>query len=110
VGSTLAGGLAMLAGGVSPWNWRGAAWLLPMGLLASAGQLAMTRSYSTGATLVVANLQYSGLLFGAIFGVTLFGDRIGLAGWSGMALIVASGLAATILRSRAAPGSPAHDH
>jgi S-adenosylmethionine uptake transporter len=110
VGSTLAGGLAMLAGGVSPWNWRGAAWLLPMGLLASAGQLAMTRSYSAGATLVVANLQYSGLLFGAIFGVTLFGDRLGVAGWSGMALIVASGLAATVLRSRAAPGSPAQDH
>lgn len=110
VGSTLAGGLAMLAGGVSPWNWRGAAWLLPMGLLASAGQLAMTRSYSAGATLLVANLQYSGLLFGAIFGVALFGDRIGAWGWSGMALIVASGLAATVLRARAAPGTPAEGH
>ena len=110
VGSTLAGGLAMLVGGLSPWSWRGAAWLLPMGLLASAGQLAMTRSYTAGPTLVVANLQYSGLFFGAIFGVTLFGDRIGLAGWAGMALIVASGLAATALRSRAAPGTPAEVH
>jgi S-adenosylmethionine uptake transporter len=110
VGSTVAGALAMLGGGLSPWNWQGAAWLVPMGLLASLGQLAMTRAYSRGATLVVANLQYSGLLFGAIFGVTLFGDRITPSGWAGMALIVASGIAATVLRARAAPGGPGEEH
>ena len=32
----------------------------------------------------------------------LFGDRIDAAGWAGMALIVASGIAATVLRQRAA--------
>jgi S-adenosylmethionine uptake transporter len=110
VASTAAGALAMLVGGVSPWNWRGAAWLLPMGLLASLGQLAMTRAYSRGATLVVANLQYFGIVFGAIFGVTLFGDRITLSGWIGMALIVASGVGATMLRARAAPDAPAEEH
>ncbi|HWI81839.1 DMT family transporter [Ramlibacter sp.] len=103
VGSTIAGALAMLATGVSPWSWRGAAWLAPMGLLASLGQLCMTRAYSRGSTLVVASLQYTGLLFGAFFGVTLFGDRITASGWAGMALIVASGVGATILRARAAP-------
>jgi S-adenosylmethionine uptake transporter len=110
VGSTLAGALAMLGGGLSPWNWHGALWLVPLGILASLGQLAMTRAYSRGATLVVANLQYSGLLFGAIFGVTLFGDRITASGWIGMALIVASGIAATALRARAAPDAPGEEH
>jgi S-adenosylmethionine uptake transporter len=110
VGSTIAGALAMVVTGLSPWNWVGAAWLVPMALLASLGQLCMTRAYSRGSTLVVASLQYSGLLFGAIFGVTLFGDRITPSGWIGMALIVASGIGATILRARAAPDAPGEEH
>ena len=104
VASALAGGLGMAVGGLSPWDWRHALWLVPVGLLASLGQLCITRAYSHGATLVVANLQYSGIVFGAIYGVLLFGERITLSGWAGMALIVASGIAATVLRSgRAEP-------
>jgi S-adenosylmethionine uptake transporter len=110
VGSTLAGAMAMPVVGFSPWSWRGAAWLVPMGILASLGQLCMTRAYSQGSTLVVASLQYTGVVFGAIFGVTLFGDRIALSGWIGMALIVASGVVATVLRERAAPHAPAEEH
>ena len=110
VGSAVAGGAGMLVAGVSAWDWGHALWLLPVGLLASLGQLCMTRAYSHGATLVVANLQYTGLVFGAIYSVTLFGDRITLLGWAGMALIVASGIAATVLRTRAAPNAPAEEH
>jgi S-adenosylmethionine uptake transporter len=40
----------------------------------------------------------------------LFGDDIPLIGWAGMALIVASGMAATLLRARAAPHAPAEEH
>ncbi|GAB3649434.1 DMT family transporter [Ramlibacter alkalitolerans] len=110
LGSALAGAVGMLAGGVSPWSWGSAAWLVPIGLFASLGQWCMTRAYSQGATLVVANLQYSGIVFGALYGVLLFGERVPLAGWAGMALIVASGIAATILRARAAPDAPAEEH
>jgi S-adenosylmethionine uptake transporter len=110
VGSAIAGALTMLAGDLSPWSWRGASWLVPMGVLASLGQLCMTRAYNQGATLVVASLQYFGIVFGAIFSVTLFGDRITLSGWVGMALIVASGITATVLRARAAPDAPAEEH
>jgi S-adenosylmethionine uptake transporter len=106
----VAGGAGMALGSVSPWNWAHAWWLLPVGLLASLGQLCMTRAYSHGATLVVASLQYFGIVFGAIYSVTLFGDRISLSGWAGMALIVASGIAATVLRARAAPNAPAEEH
>jgi S-adenosylmethionine uptake transporter len=110
VGSAVAGGAGMAMGSVSPWNWAHAWWLLPVGMLASLGQLCMTRAYSHGATLVVASLQYFGILFGAIYSVTLFGDRIPLSGWVGMLLIVASGVGATVLRARAAPGAPAEEH
>jgi drug/metabolite transporter (DMT)-like permease len=110
VGSAVAGGIGMLATGLSPWDWSHAAWLLPVGLLASVGQLCMTRAYSQGATLVVANLQYSGIVFGAMYSLLLFGDHLPLAGWAGMALILASGIAATVLRARAAPDAPGEEH
>lgn len=110
VGSTLAGGVWMMAAGVSPWDWQHALWLLPVGLLASLGQLCITRAYSQGATLVVASLQYFGILFGALYSVWLFGDAISLSGWAGMSLIVASGIAATILRAQSAPDAPAEEH
>lgn len=109
-GSTIAGAIAVPLMGVSDWSWSHAAWLLPVGLFASLGQWCMTRAYSHGATLVVASLQYSGIVFGAFYSVVLFGDSIAPMGWLGMALIVASGLAATVLRSRAAPDAPAEDH
>jgi drug/metabolite transporter (DMT)-like permease len=110
VGSALAGALGMAVVGVSPWQWPQALWLLPVGLLASLGQLCMTRAFSHGATLVVACLQYSGIVFGALFGLLLFGDDIPLAGWVGMALILVSGIAATALRAHADPLSPAQKH
>jgi drug/metabolite transporter (DMT)-like permease len=110
VGSAVAGAAGMVATGVSDWEWRHALWLLPVGLLASLGQLCMTRAYSKGATLVVANLQYAGIVIGALYSLLLFGDHIPLVGWVGMALIVASGIAATVLRSRAAPDAPAEEH
>jgi S-adenosylmethionine uptake transporter len=70
----------------------------------------MTRAYSRGATMVVANLQYSGIVFAGVYGLTLFGDQLPLIGWLGMGLIVVSGIAATALRARALPNAPAEDH
>jgi drug/metabolite transporter (DMT)-like permease len=110
VGSTVAGAAGMLVSGVSPWHWEHAAWLIPVGLLASLGQWCMTRAYSHGATLVVASLQYSGIVFGVFYSVVLFGEVIEPMGWLGMGLIVASGVAATVLRERAAPNAPAEEH
>lgn len=110
LGAVLAGGLGMLWAGASPWHWPQVLWLLPIGLLAVFGQLCMTRAYASGATMVVANLQYSGIVFAGIYGVTLFGDRLPLVGWLGMALIIASGVAATALRARAVPSAPGEEH
>jgi drug/metabolite transporter (DMT)-like permease len=114
VGAAVFGGLWMLVDGVSPWNWRHSLWLLPVGMLAALGQLCMTRAYgraqTQAGTLVVANLQYSGIVFAAAYSVALFGDAIDGAGWAGMALIIASGVAATVLRQRAVPKAPAEEH
>jgi S-adenosylmethionine uptake transporter len=110
IGAVLAGALGMLFVGASPWHWPSALWLLPIGLLAVFGQLCMTRAYSSGATMVVASLQYSGIVFAGIYGLVIFGDQIPLVGWLGMALIIASGVLATLLRARAVPHAPAEEH
>jgi S-adenosylmethionine uptake transporter len=70
----------------------------------------MTRAYASGATMAVASLQYSGIVFAALYGIAIFGDRLPLSGWIGMALIIASGIAATVLRNRAVPNAPAEEH
>ncbi len=109
--STAFGGLAWtMFTGWSPWpGWQGL-WVVPMALFAALGQLCMTRAYSHGATLVVASLQYSGIVFAAMFGVVLFGDHLTPGAWLGMALIIGSGVAATALRTRALPEAPAEEH
>jgi S-adenosylmethionine uptake transporter len=110
IGTLIAGLVGMAFMGVSTWEWTHAMWLVPVGVFASLGQLCLTRAYSQGATLVVANLQYSGIVFAALYSLLLFGDDIPLIGWMGMALIIASGITATLLRARVAPQTPAEEH
>ncbi|WP_374522389.1 DMT family transporter [Hydrogenophaga sp.] len=108
-GAVLAGALGMVFVGASEWTWPSALWLLPIGVLAALGQLCMTRAYSSGATMLVANLQYSGIVFAGLFSLLIFGDQLPLIGWLGMSLIVASGIAATVLRARAVPQAPGEE-
>ena len=117
VGSAVAGGIGTVVTGFTPWaewTWGHAAWLLPVGVLAALGQLCMTRAYASAktesGTLLVANLQYSGIVFASFYSVVVFGDRIDTLGWLGMALIVLSGIAATFLRQRSLPKAPAEEH
>jgi S-adenosylmethionine uptake transporter len=113
VGTTVVGSIAMLFADVTPWSEvrpQDAAWVIPIGVLASLGQWSMTRAYRKGATLVVASMQYSGIVFAAIYSLTLFGDHIAPLGWAGIGVIVFSGVLATILRSRAMPNTPPEEH
>ncbi|GAB4402840.1 MAG: DMT family transporter [Rhodoferax sp.] len=112
VGTALAGLVAVLWQGWTPWSQvslSSALWLVPIGVLASAGQYCMTRAYSRGATLLVANLQYSGIVFAALYSLVLFGDSIPWLGWAGMGLIVISGVLATALRAQVLPRPAAQD-
>jgi S-adenosylmethionine uptake transporter len=110
LGSALGGGIGVMFTGLSEWDWQAAVWLLPIGVLASMGQWCMTRAYSKGPTLVAANLQYSGIVFAALYSLLLFGDQIPLLGWLGMLVIVVSGVVATVLRTEALPNPPAEEH
>mgnify|MGYP000020448311 FL=1 len=110
LGSALGGGIGVMFTGLSEWNWEAAVWLLPIGVLASMAQWCMTRAYSQGPTLVAANLQYSGIVFAALYSLLLFGDQIPLLGWLGMLVIVVSGVVATALRTKTLPNPPAEEH
>lgn len=105
LGCTAAGFIACLLTGFSPWpGLKAAWWIFPIGILAAGGQLCMTRAYANAktprGTLVVANLQYSGIVFAGAYSVFLFDEQLGWEGWLGMLLIAGSGMAATILRTR----------
>jgi S-adenosylmethionine uptake transporter len=89
--------------GWSEWRWAGVQWLLPLGALAVGGQLLLTRAYTVGSTLVAASLQYTGIVFSALFGVWLFSESLDAQAWIGMTMIVISGVGATILREKTSP-------
>jgi len=110
LGATLTGAVGMLFDGAHAWNGVHALWLVPIGLLAVLGQLCMTRAYASGATLLVANLQYMGIVFAGIYSIVIFEDHLPLLGWLGMGLIIASGIVATLLRTRTVPQAPPEDH
>ena len=101
-GGICAGALSLLWTGLHAHTLRGAALLLAVGLLATAGQFLMTRAYSTGRTLVNASLQYLGIAFSFAYGVLLFGDHLTAMALLGMLFIVGAGLSATLLSRRSA--------
>jgi drug/metabolite transporter (DMT)-like permease len=71
------------------------AWMLAgLGLCGTLAQLAMTRAYRTGRTLVVGAFSYSTVLYATIFTIVLFDGGIGWAEAVGMAVIAASGVLA----------------
>jgi S-adenosylmethionine uptake transporter len=71
-------------------------WLvLGVGGFGALAQLAMTRAYKRGATLVSASLAYSTVVFASLFGVMLWDEVLSWPSWLAIGLIVASGLIAS---------------
>jgi S-adenosylmethionine uptake transporter len=62
--------------------------------------MAMTRAYRLGKVLVVANLQYTGIIFSSLWGMLLWGDVFDWHVWLGMGVILVSGIAATFYNTR----------
>ncbi len=89
-----------------PHTAKGLLLLLVIGASATAAQMAMTRAYRLGKTLVTANLQYTGIVFSSIWGILIWGDILGWMGWLGIGIILVSGLTATFYNTRNA-ASPA---
>jgi len=72
--------------------WLG---LFGLGVSGLVGQLAMTRAFGYGSTLLTAALQYTTIIFAAMIGIVFWSDRPDLVAWAGMALVIASGLLST---------------
>lgn len=98
--STLISGTIMLSGTIHPPTLHNLPILLAVGSSATFAQLALTRAYRTGKTLVAGSLSYSAVVFATLFGILLWGETLSLSSWIGMLLIIASGIASLKL----APG------
>ena len=73
----------------------GAAYLLGAGILATVGQYTLTHAYQRGQTLIMSLLGYSQVVFSSLIGIVLWRDKLPLASWLGMALIIVCGAAAS---------------
>lgn len=100
--ATLGSGVWILFGTLHAITPEGFAILLGLGVSATLAQLAMTRAYRTGKTLVVGGLAYSTIVFASLFGMALWSETLSLASWLGMAFIIAGG----VLSLRLSPQHP----
>lgn len=89
-----------LAAGLHLPDPRGALILLGVGLFGGAAQLAMTRSYRYGRTVVSANLSYSTVVFSSLFGVVLWHELLPAQAWAAIVLIIASGIMVSLATAR----------
>lgn len=89
------------APGFSAITWQNVWILAGMGLCATGAQLALTRAYRTGNTLVVGALSYSTVVFACIAGLIVWQDVLPLMSWLGIAVIIAGGVLATQVETKA---------
>lgn len=99
------GGLAwiMSGGHWSPIDFEGSLILLGIGGCGVIAQLFMALAYMRGKTLVTANLGYLTVVFSALSGWLFWDERMDPLAWTGMILVIGSGIASTLL-SRSGQG------
>ena len=100
--STVASGLWMALFEFHRVDLRSGLLLLGVGGFGTLAQLAMTRAYKRGKTMVSASLAYSTVIFASLFGMLFWQEALSPGAWLAIALIIASGLVATWF-SRANP-------
>jgi len=69
--------------------------LLGVAGFATVAQLAMTRAYTRGKTLMSAALAYSTVIFSSLFGMAFWGETHDAFAWLAIVLIILSGVAAS---------------
>lgn len=90
--STIAAGLWMLFDTFQSLAWQDLLILCGLGLSATIAQLALTRAYRTGNTLVVASLAYVTVLLASLFGILWWDEHLSFDAWLAIGLIIISGM------------------
>ena len=110
---TIGGALTQgVAGEFHPVTMQNLWPMLAVGLAAMLAQLAMTRAYHSGNTLLVGAFAYSTVIFAALAGWLFFDESLPPVAWLGMFIVIVSGLLAKRATSsdRAkAPSLPAEE-
>lgn len=111
---TVGGALTQcVLGEFHPVRFNNLAPLLGVGLVATCAQLAMTKAYHSGNTLLVGAFAYSTVVFSAIVGAIFFDEALSSTAWLGMAIVIVSGLlakrASTTSTRERAPTLPAEE-
>ena len=101
--STCCAALWLLFGELHAVDPRSGLLLLGVAVFATLAQLAMTRAYTRGKTLISAALAYTTVIFSSLFGVLFWDEVLDASVWFAIGLIIVSGIAATHF-SRASPG------
>jgi len=94
IGSVLCAAWQLATSTFHPLRWGNLWIVIGIGFCGTAAQLAMTRAYRTGNTLVVGALSYSTLVFGAAATYVVWNERLPPIEIAGIAVIVASGIMA----------------
>lgn len=79
---------------------RSVAALIGIGVFGMLAQLSMTRAFGRGQATLSATLQYSTIVFAALWGELLWQEHIGPSGFAGMAMVIAAGMLASYLGLR----------
>ncbi|MCB1985714.1 MAG: DMT family transporter [Burkholderiales bacterium] len=89
---TLITGTWLLLTAFNPVTQQNIYLLIGIGITATLAQLAMTRAYRTGTTLIVSSLGYSTILFAGIWGILIWNEVLPPIAWLGMGLIILGGV------------------
>lgn len=90
--STIASGIWMLFQSFTPLSLGDMPTLLGLGAAATVGQLAMTRAYRTGNTLIVASLAYSTVILAALIGAAFWQEKLSVSEYFAIGIVVLSGM------------------
>lgn len=97
--ATLCSGMSLIYSDVHPIKLNHLPLFIGLGASATFAQIAMTHAYRVGQTQVVSTFSYSTIAFASLFGLLFWQETLPLSGWSGITLIIASG----VLSFRLAP-------
>lgn len=90
--STIGSGIWMVFDKVSPIEWQDLSVLIALGASATIAQLALTRAYRTGKTLLVACLSYATVVISSLFGVLFWDEHLSPNEWMAISLIIIGGV------------------